>query len=144
MEFSILLFIREYLQLIFFHIAIVVRFCYIPVMTKDNTNKSLVADNARLQNEVDKLSRALLEVKHGKCFYMVSSDTSFIKDGVYRTVHGQQFYCRKKDAIAFMKSAIGELPNGTEIKVNWASQTSVTCTGENIAFSCRVDKINPI
>ena len=40
--------IREYLQLIFFHIAIVVRFCYIQVMTRDNTNKSLVADNARL------------------------------------------------------------------------------------------------
>lgn len=113
-------------------------------MAKEKSNKSLVADNTRLHNEVDKLSRALLEVKHGKCFYMVSSDTSFIKDGVYRTVHGQQFYCRKKDAIAFMKSAISELPNDTEIKVNWTSQTSVTCTGENIAFSCRVDKINPI
>lgn len=113
-------------------------------MTRENSSKSLVAANTRLQNEVDKLSRALLEVKHGKCFYMVSSDTSFIKGGVYRTVHGQQFYCRKKDAIAFMKSAIGELPNDTEIKVNWTSQTSVTCTGENIAFSCRVDKINPI
>ena len=113
-------------------------------MTRDNPNKSLVTANVRLQNEVDKLSRALLEVKHGKCFYMVSSDTSFIKGGVYRTVHGQQFYCRKKDAISFMKSAISELPNDTEIKVNWTSQTSVNCTGKNIAFSCRVDKINPI
>ena len=113
-------------------------------MTKEKSTKSLVVHNTKLQNEVDKLSRALLEVKHGKCFYMVSSETSFIKEGVYRTVHGQQFYCRKKDAIAFMKSTIGELPNDTEIKVNWTSQTSVTCTGENISFSCRVDKINPI
>ncbi len=113
-------------------------------MTRDNPNKSLVADNARLQNEVDNLSRALLEVKHGKCFYMVSSDTSFIKDGVYRTVHGQQFYCRKKDALAFMKSAISELPNDCEIKVDWTSPTSVTCTGESMTFLCRVEKINPI
>lgn len=113
-------------------------------MTRENSNKSLVAANTRLRNEVDKLSKALLEVKHGKCFYMVLSDTSFIKGGVYRTVHGQQFYCRKKDAIAFMKSAIGKLSTDTKIKVNWTSQTSVTCNGENIAFSCRVDKINPI
>jgi len=114
-------------------------------MTRENSNnKNLIAANTRLQNEVDKLSRALLEVKHGKCFYMVSSDTSFIKDGVYRTVHGQQFYCRKKDAIAFMKSAIGELPVDADIKVNWTSTTSVTCIGENISFSGRVDKINPI
>ena len=56
-------------------------------MTRDNPNKSLVAANARLQNEVDKLSRALLEVKHGKCFYMVSSDTSFIKD---RNLHRRE------------------------------------------------------
>jgi hypothetical protein len=113
-------------------------------MTKEKSNKSLVKDNGRLQNEVDKLSRALLEVKHAKSFYMVTSETVFTKDGVYRTVNGSQFYCRKKDAIAFMKSAVDELPNDSDIKVNWASQTSVTCTGENIAFSCRVDKINPI
>ena len=113
-------------------------------MTRENSNKSLVADNTRLQHEVDKLSRALLEVKHGKSFYMVSSETSFIKDGVYRTSHTQQFYCRKKDAITFMKSAIDELPNDTEIKVIWSSATSVTCTGENIFFNCKVEKINPI
>ena len=113
-------------------------------MINEKSTKSLVTDNTRLQNEVAKLSRALAEVKHGKCFYMVSSDTSFIKDGVYRTVHGQQFYCRKKDAMAFMKTAIGELPNDTEIKVNWTSSTSVTCAGEHISFNCRVDKINPI
>lgn len=113
-------------------------------MTKEKSTKSLVVHNTKLQNEVDKLSRALLEVKHGKCFYMVSSETSFIKEGVYRTVHGQQFYCRKKDAIAFMKSTIAELPNDTEVTINWTSTTSVTCTGENISFNCRVDKINPI
>lgn len=119
-------------------------FCYIQRMTRENSNRSLVADNTRLQHEVDKLSRALLEVKHGKCFYMVSSETSFIKDGVYRTAHGQQFYCRKKDAIEFMKAAVNELPNDTEVKVNWLSPTSVTCKGDNIMFNCRVDKINPI
>jgi hypothetical protein len=113
-------------------------------MTIKRSSKSLVVDNTRLQNEVEKLSRALSEVKHGRSFYMVSSDTSFIKDGVYRTVRGQQFYCRKKDAIAFMKSAINELPNDTEISVSWTSTTSVTCTGDNISFTCRVDKINPI
>jgi hypothetical protein len=113
-------------------------------MKKEKSTRSLVTDNTRLHNEVDKLSRALSEVKHGRCFYMVSSDTSFIKEGVYRTVHGQQFYCRKKDAILFMKSAISELPNDADIKVNWTSTTSVTCTGTNISFNCRVDKINPI
>ena len=131
-------------SLYYLKIAISWRICYIIHMTIDKSNKSLVVDNTRLQNEVDKLSRALSEVKHGKSFYMVSSDTFFIKDGVYRTVHGQQFYCRKKDALAFMKSAIGELPNDSDIKVTWTSSTSVSCVGANISFNCRVDKINPI
>ena len=113
-------------------------------MTKEKPNKSLVTDNTKLRNEVEKLSQALLEVKHAKSFYMVSSETIFTKDGVYRTVHGRQFYCRKKDALAFMKSAMSELPNDCEIKVDWTSPTSVTCTGENMTFLCRVEKINPI
>lgn len=119
-------------------------FYYIHYMTREKPNKSLVADNTRLQNEVEKLSRALLEVKHGKCFFMVTSDTTFIKEGVYRTMHGQQFYCRKKDAMLFMKSTIDELPADTGLKINWTSTSSVTCTGENIMFNCRVEKINPI
>lgn len=113
-------------------------------MTKENSNKSLVKDNTRLHNEVEKLSRALTEVKHAKSFYMVSSETVFIKDGVYRTVSGRQFYCRKKDALAFMKSAIDELPDNQEISIVWTGQTSVTCTGESMTFLCRVEKINPI
>ena len=113
-------------------------------MTREKPNKSLVADNTRLQNEVEKLSRALLEVKHGKCFFMVTSDTTFIKEGVYRTMHGQQFYSRKKDALLFIKSTIDELPADTGLKINWTSTSSVTCTGENIMFNCRVEKINPI
>ena len=113
-------------------------------MTKEKSNKSLVKDNGRLQNEVDKLSRALLEVKHAKSFYMVTSETVFTKDGVYRTVNGRQFYCRKKDAIAFMKSAVDELPNVPELKIVWNSPASVTCSGNEMTFICRVEKINPI
>lgn len=113
-------------------------------MTKETSNKSLVKDNGRLQNEVDKLSRALLEVKHTKSFYMVTSETIFTKDGVYRTMNGRQFYCRKKDALAFMKSAIEELPNDCEISVKWTTPTSVECTSETMMFRCRVEKINPI
>lgn len=113
-------------------------------MTREKSNKSIVSENVRLQNEVDKLSRALLEVKHAKSFYMVSSDTIFNKDGVYRTVRAHQFYCRKKDAMAFMKAAISELPSEHQFDIKWSSTTSVECVGDSMIFRCSVEKINPI
>lgn len=116
-------------------------FCYIHRMEKNKKDRRMAKTNAKLLNEVGELSRALSEVKRGRCFYMLTSENTRKLGGVHTITGLRKFFCRKADALSYMNSLIADIPPEAVIRPDSVSVRVVT---EMLTFTCQIEKINPI